>query len=364
MRSLTFLLVVDMPIPYFGKNHLRSTAAGESLDIKITVAGKTDIGHVRSINEDCLKVDDEHNLFIVCDGMGGHQAGEVASREACEVISHCFSTLADEVAGDTTLAVPAAFPTLGDLLVKGIRIANRSIYIKSRSRSDYSGMGTTIVAAALQDDLINIAHVGDSRAYLMTADRLVPLTTDHSWIAELEQSGQYSKEEAAQLVNKNVITRALGIHETVEIDFRARRIVAGDMYIMCTDGLCGYVDDNDIFAVARECGDDVNLIVDNLIQLANDRGGTDNVTVLALRIDRAEGGPESPPVDPVTVPKEGDEAILRENQIVESFSRLREQTQKIATIPEPKGKSHLPAVILIFIVIIIIALVAYYIYLK
>ncbi|UCD94740.1 MAG: Stp1/IreP family PP2C-type Ser/Thr phosphatase [Candidatus Zixiibacteriota bacterium] len=334
------------------------------MDIKITGAGKTDIGHVRSVNEDCLRIDDEHSLFIVCDGMGGHQAGEVASREACEVICHCFSTLAEEIAGDSTLAIPAAFPTLGDLLVKGIRIANRSIYIKSRSRSDYSGMGTTVVAAALQDDLINIAHVGDSRAYLMTADRLVPLTTDHSWISELEQSGQYSKEEAAQLVNKNVITRALGIHETVEIDYRARRIAAGDIYIMCTDGLCGYVDDGDIFSVAGECGGDVNVIVDNLIQLANDRGGTDNVTVLALRIDRAEGGPESPVIDPVTVSKEGDEALLRENQIVESFTRLREQTQKIGTIPEPKMKSHMPAVIFVIITIVIIALLAYYIFLK
>jgi serine/threonine protein phosphatase PrpC len=344
--------------------NLKSTAIGESLDLKITAAGKTDIGHVRSINEDCLRIDEEHNLFIVCDGMGGHQAGEVASREACDIRGYCCSNLAEEIAGDSALAIPAGFPALGDLLIKGIRIANRSIYIKSRSRSDYSGMGTTIVAAILQDDLINIAHVGDSRAYLMTADRLVPLTKDHSWVSELEQSGQYSKEEAAQLVNKNVITRALGIHETVEIDYRADRTKAGDIYIMCTDGLCGYVDDNDIRSVAAECGGDVNVIVDNLVQMANDRGGSDNVTVFALRIDKADGGPESPAVEPVTVSKEGDDAILRENQIVESFSRFREQTQKIAGTQEPERKINVLATISVLIAIIIIAVLAYYLFLK
>jgi len=325
------------------------------LNLKVTSAGKTDVGLVRSSNEDCIWTDDELNLFLVCDGMGGHLAGEVASKEACEIIQYCFSNLTDEISHDSVLKIPATFPVRGDLLVRSIRVANRSIYIKSRSRSDYSGMGTTIVAAALQDDLINIAHVGDSRAYLFADNALVPLTTDHSWVAELEQSGQYSKQEVAMMANKNVITRALGIHETVEIDFRARRVRQNDIYIFCSDGLCGYASDEEIFTVVRECGGDVEKITDNLVQMANDRGGADNVSIVALRIDQVEGKTDLAEVAPVTVPHESDEAILRENQIVESILKLREETREIIQTPPPKsGKGMMVAIIVVLLVIVVL----------
>lgn len=344
---------------------LKGTLSGESLGLKITSAGRTDVGHVRSSNEDNFKIDQDRNLFVVCDGMGGHQAGEIASSEACNVISYCLSELTSELESDSILAIPAKFPLLGDILIKAIRIANRSVYIKSRSRSDYSGMGTTVVAAVLQNDLVNIAHVGDSRAYRLTDDSLIPLTRDHSWVSELEQSGQYSKEEVAMLANKNVITRALGIHETVEIDFRADSIQKGEIYLLCSDGLCGFVDDGEILSVARNCSGSVEAIVDNLVQMANDRGGTDNVTVVAFRIDEADTGSEPPVVEPVTVPVEGDEAILRENQIIESMAKLKQETQRVAVQADEKSKSGSSfPFLLILIAIIAVALIVYYIFLK
>ena len=327
------------------------------MNLKITSAGKTDIGLVRTTNEDSIWIDDELNLFLVCDGMGGHLAGEVASKEACDIIQYCFGNLGEEISRDSVLKIPASFPVRGDLLVKSIRIANRSIYIKSRSRSDYSGMGTTIVSAVLQDDLINIAHVGDSRAYLFADDRLVPLTTDHSWVAELEQSGQYSPEEVATMANKNVITRALGIHETVEIDFRVRRVKPGDVYILCSDGLCGYASDDEIYTTVRQCGGDVGLIADRLVQMANERGGVDNVSIVTLRIDHAEGATDTPEVNPVTISHEGDEAILRENQLVESVIRLRREAETIVQKPEKKSSKGFG--IFVFLVVLVAAYIIY-----
>ncbi|MCX6825704.1 MAG: protein phosphatase 2C domain-containing protein, partial [candidate division Zixibacteria bacterium] len=286
------------------------------------------------------------------------QAGEVASRDACNIIGYCFSSLAGELAGDAALAIPAAFPAQGDLLVKAIRLANRNIYIHSRSHSNFSGMGTTVVGAVLEKNIINIAHVGDSRVYRLTEAGLVPLTTDHSWVSELMQTGQFSDIEAAQMVGRNVITRALGVNERVEIDYRADRIKAGEIYIFCTDGLSAYAEDEEIFEAAKGCKSDVNLIVDNLIQLANDRGGQDNVTIIAIRIDSFEESPELPIIKPVTISIEGDDALLRENQILDTLTKAWEKTQDIVTEEEGKGKKA--PLILIFFLFIVAAVILIY----
>ena len=331
------------------------------MGLKFAVAARTDIGLVRQVNEDCYKIDNENNLFIVCDGMGGHQAGEVASKEACTVINYCFSDIAEEVSADDALRVSSEFPPGGELLVRSIRIANRSIYIRSRSRSDLTGMGTTVVAAVLEDDLINIAHVGDSRAYRIEDDRLVQLTTDHSWVSELQKSGQYTEEEASQAINRNIITRALGVRERVETDYRADRLKAGDKYLLCTDGLCGYASDGEILAVVKPCGHDIDKMVDNLIRLANDRGGQDNVTVMILRIDAVGGGSSSSPVKPVTISTESDDTMLRENQILHSIIKLQEDTQKIVLEARLKKRSSTVPVMIFAVAVIILIVLAYFV---
>ncbi len=298
---------------------------------------------------------------MVCDGMGGHQAGEVASKDACEIISYCFSSMAEELINDSALEVPARFSREGDLLVKAVRMANRSIYIRSRSRSDFSGMGTTVVAAVLHEDIINIAHVGDSRIYRLTESGLVALTADHSWVSELKRSGQFSDEEAERMVGKNVITRALGVNERVEIDFRADKLNLGEIYLLCTDGLCGYADDYEIHMAAKNCHGDINLIVDNLIQLANDHGGQDNVTVVAIKIEELNGVQEVEEIKPVTLSVEGDDALLRENQIIDAMVKGREKTEQILTGQENQKKGA-PLTLIFALFIVIGILIIYFVF--
>ncbi len=329
------------------------------MSIKYSYAGKTDIGLVRSGNEDYYKVIEGNNLFLVCDGMGGHQAGEVASKEACVIIEHCFGSLANDIFGVPNLAIPAKFPASGDLLVRSIRIANRSVYIKSISDVELNGMGTTIVGAVLEDNIISIAHAGDSRAYKLTTEQLIPLTTDHSWVAELQKTGMFDENEAAQVAGKNVITRALGVHETVEVDFRADKIQKGDTFILCTDGLCGYANDSDIFAAARECKGDLRRICDNLVKLANQRGGQDNVTVVALRIDEITDESSFEPVQPVTISRESDIAIESENEIVNVIDDIKVKTEVVRTHVERQSKYNIIPLIFIILAVAFILVLVY-----
>ena len=328
------------------------------MNVKLTVAGKSDVGLVRTGNEDSFRIDQEDSLFIVCDGMGGHQAGEVASKNACEIITYCFLESAEAMGQDPILRIPAQFPPRGDLLVKAIRLTNRSIYIKSRSRSEYTGMGTTVVAAAFEEDIINVAHVGDSRAYRLTDSALVQLTTDHSWVSELKQSGQFSADEVEKIVGKNVITRALGVNERVEIDYRADHVKPGEIYILCTDGLCGFAGDDEIFEVAKSCNKDVAKIAETLVQLANDHGGQDNVTVIAIRIDEVEGESPLAAVKPVTIAVENDDTLLRENQLLEAINLGAPKTEQVA-VKEPEKRKGKP-LFLIFVIFLAIAALAIY----
>lgn len=327
------------------------------MSVRISIFGKSDRGLVRSGNEDSFLIDTENNLVLVCDGMGGHQAGEVASRDACAIISYSFSQIASALMEDAVLSLPATLPPLGDLLIKAIRLANRSIYFRSRSRSHLSGMGTTIVGVVVENGIINVAHVGDSRAYRLNFAGLVPLTTDHSWVAELKQSGQFSEAEAAMMVGKNVITRALGVNEKVEIDYRADRISPGDIYILCTDGLSAYADDTDIFAAIKDCRDDINGIVENLVRLANDRGGQDNVTVAAIRVDEVSSENTQNAVPPVTVGVESDEALLRENEIIGAIIQQEEKTEQFRVEGVEAVEKRRPLVWIFAIFIVIAAII-------
>ncbi len=329
------------------------------MNLKLTYAGKTDIGLVRTGNEDSFKINSDLNLFIVCDGMGGHQAGEVASNDACDTIIYCFSELASDINDNGILNLEENLPPAADLLVKAIRIANRSIYMRSRSNAALTGMGTTIVAAVFEDDFIHVAHVGDSRAYLMTDNALTRLTIDHSWVSEMQAAGQMSEKKASEMVAKNVITRALGVNEKTEIDIRSSRIEVGKTYIFCSDGLCGFADDDEILLAAMQAKGDLDGIAKNLVQLANDRGGQDNVTVVAIRVDEVGDPSAREPMDVITIPKESDEALMAENKIVDSMIEIKrkdqeEENKKI----EPKS-SKVPLIFIFFIFIIVAAVIIY-----
>ncbi len=326
------------------------------MNLKLSYAGKTDIGLVRTGNEDSFKIDIDRNLFLVCDGMGGHQAGEVASNDACETITYCFSELVSEINENKILKLEKDIPPAADLLVKSIRLANRSIYLRSRSNAALTGMGTTIVCAVFEDDFIHVAHVGDSRAYVMTDNALTRLTTDHSWVSEMQAAGQMSEQKASELVAKNVITRALGVNEKTEIDIRSCRVEVGKTYIFCSDGLCGFADDDEILLAAMQAKGDLDDIAKNLVQLANNHGGQDNVTIVVIRVDEVGERSAREPMDVITIPKETDEALMEENKIVDAMIDLKNKSrEEITSEVQIKSKSSNLPLIIIFIAFVIVA---------
>ncbi len=324
-------------------------------------AGKTDIGLVREVNEDAIMLMPEKDLYIVCDGMGGHNAGEVASRSACQVVATLYDQFFDRLLKDEELKLPRVFPPSADVLIKAVRIANHSIYSRSVVNPAYSGMGTTIVAVAIEKDIITILHVGDSRIYRFAENRLTPMTVDHSWAAELEQSENLSAEEARNLVNRNVITRALGVKEDVEIDLAVRKIAPDEMYILCSDGLCGFVENADIEKVVADADGDVEKTVDYLIQLANDRGGMDNVSVAALAVSGKIPSSDYSDLRTVTVEAEPHEYFEGEKQWGQT---ALDHAKIIASESSKKKERSGKAGLITFVVVLVVVVVALIFLLK
>jgi protein phosphatase len=286
--------------------------------LRLKVAGKSDKGLVRPGNEDHLHLDSRNHVYAVCDGMGGHQAGEVASVLAGEILLRSFTQFSEQLLNDSSLNVEVPIPATGGLLLRAIRLANRAIHRRSSTDQSLAGMGTTVVALAFESDHLTIAHVGDSRAYRLDERQIVPLTSDHSWLNEIQKSQQISIEEASSIVGKNIITRALGVREWVEVDYRAFKTRPGDIFFLCSDGLCGYADDDEIGRVAVKYRDDVDAVVENLIQLALDRGAPDNVTVVAVQV--LEVTPSGlPACETQTLLQESDMVLAAEDRWLEKY---------------------------------------------
>ncbi len=327
------------------------------MPLVLKAAGKTDVGLVRSGNEDFLYLDDKNQLYVVCDGMGGHQAGEVASMSAVETIQITHDKLSRDLLDDARLAPERTLPASVDLLLRSIRLANREVHNKASSDTGMSGMGTTIVALTFEHDLVGVAHVGDSRAYRLDEKELVPLTEDHSWVSEMQQTHNISQEEAESLVGKNVITRALGVRENVQVDCSVRRVKPGQTFILCSDGLCGFADDNEIFDIARRNRDDLEKIVDNLIQFANDRGGNDNVTVIAIKVEDAEPT-EIPEVETFTLDNESPELLAVEDEWLKTVHEHRQEDpppKRVGAKKKVKG----PNKVLLTLIFLAFALIAW-----
>ena len=232
--------------------------------------GKTDPGRVRRRNEDAFVVDPP--LFAVADGMGGAQAGEVASRLAAAAFREYRE--ADELVPEERVAAI-------------IKEANRRIYDRARTDSEVSGMGTTVTAALLGDGRVVIGHVGDSRAYRIRDGRLEQLTEDHSLVADLMRSGRLTPEEAEGHPQRSVITRALGTDPDVDVDTLVVEAEAGDLFLLCSDGLTTMVPDDEILRIVHESSS-LDRAARSLVKAANKRGGEDNVTVVLFRLDPDE----------------------------------------------------------------------------
>lgn len=253
--------------------------------MKIQGAVLTDTGKVRNNNEDSCLVDDDLGLLIVADGMGGHAAGEVASRLAVDVVREQVTR------GLKTGTIPACgvpAPHWSDrtrLLAAAVTMANDIVFRASQERFERRGMGTTIVAALINGSRLSVVHVGDSRFYLFRGGRILSVTRDHSLVAEQVAQGMISSTEAESSESKNILTRALGVMETVDIDAMELPVHAGDMALLCTDGLTKMVEDDGIAETLKNVGDPLR-VCQSLVTLALDRGGRDNVTVAAGLLKR------------------------------------------------------------------------------
>ena len=253
--------------------------------MRAIASGLTDVGLQRDHNEDSYAVLSEYDLFIVADGMGGHRAGDVASRLATDAIAEFFRSTAQEDATwpfhfDTSLSEDE------NRLVTGIRVANRRIFDRSIRSRDCAGMGTTVVGAlySRKKNRLFIGHVGDSRAYRVRGGQIQQLTRDHSLINDyLLAMPELTEEQRAELP-KNVITRALGMQDSVAVDLVSDEPQLGDVYLLCSDGLSGMLTDEQILGVVAS-GADTNEICRSLIQRANEHGGEDNITALVIRFE-------------------------------------------------------------------------------
>jgi len=253
--------------------------------MKVEFFGGTDVGLVREINEDAFLLIPEALTLVVCDGMGGHAAGEVASREALRVLHSYFAAGPERFADKLHFNSEEVLPPGARHLVRAIRLANRRIFNHAQESSSTRGMGTTIVVLNFEDRVVSICHVGDSRAYRLRDEKLERLTVDHSLVAELVAKNEITEEESKHFAERNIITRALGTRPSVEVDIRVESTAAGDVYLACSDGLCGFVEDDLIERIMNDAGGEMKTIAKNLIKAANAVGGEDNITVALARVD-------------------------------------------------------------------------------
>ena len=227
----------------------------------------TDVGKKRDNNEDALYICSDKEFYIVADGMGGHNAGEIASKKVTEIVSSNLKEKLEKL-------------NQADI-ISAIEKANKSIFELSEKDDTLKGMGTTIVALTADCDRFIIAHVGDSRAYLISNNEIKKLTMDHSWVQELINTGALTPSEAKDHPHKNVITRAIGISREVKIDIQQSIWNKNDKILLCTDGLTSHVEDSDILNIISQ-NSDIWVCTQSLIDLANERGGSDNITVVLV----------------------------------------------------------------------------------
>jgi protein phosphatase len=246
---------------------------------KLNFVGRTDTGRVREHNEDTIASDVDVGLLVLADGMGGYNAGEVASGIAVKTITNLVREgLVREDLGSIDRTTGLTRPSI--VLRDAITRANKIIYQTARSQAECEGMGTTVVAALFYDNRISIAHVGDSRLYRQRGSQIAQVTMDHSLLQELVDRGFYSPEEAQRAANKNYVTRALGVEPQVEVEVQEQPVDKGDIYILCSDGLSDMVEDEDIRLTISTFGANLDTVAKQLIQLANENGGRDNVSVV------------------------------------------------------------------------------------
>jgi protein phosphatase len=246
---------------------------------KVRVSVKSNTGLIRTVNEDSFFVNTDYenlpDIFIIADGMGGHNAGEIASKTAAEFT------------GEVLVNTPGALIDEDNIetnIIEAMEKANQKVFEMSKSKSENSGMGTTLIVSILLGKKLYIGHIGDSRVYLIRDNKINKITSDHSLVEELLRSGTLTKEEAENHPKKNIITRAIGCSLVIDVDTYKQDVKEGDTILMCTDGLTNMVNESEIKNIIEK-ETDVDIASENLIKAANKNGGEDNITVILFKID-------------------------------------------------------------------------------
>lgn len=234
------------------------------------VAYRTDVGLKRENNQDALKICEDLQLCIVADGMGGHKAGEVASKLAVDSIEKFIRNV------DT-------FEDYEAFLSEALKVANKTIYLKSLDHPEYRGMGTTCSLVMRDDAYLHVAHVGDSRVYFIREDRIEQITEDHTLVESLVQNGQITRAASKNHPKRHVITRAIGTDATIKVDYKKYPVDSIKKVLVCSDGLTEKIEDQEIFETIET--NTLESAVETLVNLANDRGGTDNITIIIMVIE-------------------------------------------------------------------------------
>ena len=250
--------------------------------LRVEVAGDTNVGRKRNHNEDAFSILGEYGLYIVADGMGGHASGEVASRMSVETLREFFTATADDPERTWPYKMDRTKGYEENRLITGIKLANLRIYEAAQRDIRRRGMGTTIVAIFTVEDGLYVAHVGDSRVYLLRDGKMEQLTEDHSLLNDYIKMKRLTPEEIANFPHKNVIVRALGMKETVKVDTRFHSPRADDTILLCSDGLSGPVTDDEIAEIVNS-STDLKTATRRLIDKANENGGPDNITCVLTR---------------------------------------------------------------------------------
>jgi serine/threonine protein phosphatase PrpC len=257
--------------------------------LHIQTGARTDLGRVRKNNEDCYSIDPSLQLYVLSDGMGGEAHGEVASTLAVQtILTHCRqaeNSRATPIFGESSPDVSERT----NRLASAIHLANRKVFEAAASDPEQQGMGATIVAAWIDGQRLSLAHVGDSRAYLLRAGSMDQLTADHSLVAEKVRVGILTPQEADASELQSVLTRAVGTNNTVEVDTDEQALLVGDFVLLCSDGLTRMVTDPEIASTLLTSASPQES-ADRLVDLANENGGVDNVSVIVLQVvEKSEG---------------------------------------------------------------------------
>jgi serine/threonine protein phosphatase PrpC len=254
-----------------------------SLKGKLSHVELSDTGKVRDHNEDAIDCDADIGLWVLADGMGGYNAGEVASGIAVKTV---LELVTEACAREEREAVEPSSGFMRQTIVlrDAVSRANKIIHQTAKSQPQCEGMGTTLVACLFYNDRVSIAHVGDSRLYRLRDNRFEQITMDHSLLQELVDRGFYSQEEAQRSTNRNYVTRALGVENNVDVEIQEIEAQKGDYFLLCSDGLPDMVEDEDIHLTISTFNDHIETIGEQLLKLANDNGGRDNVSVILVRV--------------------------------------------------------------------------------